>query len=374
MAFLNPVFLLGALAAAVPVLVHLVRRTRAARMEFASLMFLRRIEQKTIRRRTLRNLLLLAMRCIALLLLALAFARPYFTTESSLAAGERHASSVILLDASYSMRYPGVFDRARDAAREVIDGAGPDDRIALVLFGRGYEILMPLKAGRAEALALLDQAQPGLDATDYLQAVGAADALLKDAGAGPRRIHLISDFQASGWNRAASPVKISPGVELIPRDVSAPDATNIAILDVEAEPVVYTQKYAGKVVAQVANYGPDAIDDAAIDLKLNDLVVERRQVKLDPYGSQLIEFSGFNVPEGSNRATIEMSNDAFALDNRFHFTIRRDDQTRTLAIEAAVRGRSQSFYLQHALAAGETSQYALTIKTPGTIDPAEIDS
>src|SRR6185295_19693987 len=56
MAFLNPLFLLGALAAGIPVLVHLVRRTRAIKLPFASLMFLRRIEQKTIRKRKLRNL------------------------------------------------------------------------------------------------------------------------------------------------------------------------------------------------------------------------------------------------------------------------------------------------------------------------------
>jgi Mg-chelatase subunit ChlD len=374
MAFLNPLFLFGALAATVPVLVHLVRRTRAARMEFASLMFLRRIEQKTIRKRTLRNLLLLAMRCAALLLLALAFARPYFTAQNPLASGAEQASSVILLDASYSMRYPGAFDRAREAAREIINRAGAEERIALVLFGRGYEVLMPLKASRAEALALLDQAGPGLDATDYLQAVGAADALLKDAGSGTKRIHLISDFQSTGWNRAAPPVKISPGVELIPRDVSAPDTSNLAVVDVKAEPVVYTQKYAGKVVAQIANYSPDAIEDTAIDLKLNDQVVERRQVKLDPFASRLIEFSGFNVTEGSNRATVEMTGDPFALDNRFHFTVRRDDQTRTLAIETAGRGRSQTFFLQHALAAGENSQYALAVKTAGTANPSEIDS
>src|ERR1044072_1368417 len=105
MAFLNPIFLLGALAAAVPVLVHLVRRTRAVRMQFPSLMFLRRIEQQSIRRRRLRNLLLLALRCAALLLLALAFARPYFIGASKAAASSTQSSSVILIDASYSMRY-----------------------------------------------------------------------------------------------------------------------------------------------------------------------------------------------------------------------------------------------------------------------------
>src|ERR1044071_6957183 len=112
MAFLNPIFLLGAMAAALPVLVHLVRRTRARKVEFASLMFLRRIEQKTIRKRKLRNLALLALRCAALLLLALAFARPYLPSQTSLASTGARPASVILIDTSYSMRYANVFDRA----------------------------------------------------------------------------------------------------------------------------------------------------------------------------------------------------------------------------------------------------------------------
>src|ERR1044072_3803868 len=120
MAFLNPIFLLGAIAAALPVLAHLVRRTRAVKLEFPSLMFLRRIEQKTIRKRRLRNLLLLALRCAALLLLALAFARPYFT-KNPVAASAGQANRVILVDGSYSMRYGESFNRARQAARNLIN-------------------------------------------------------------------------------------------------------------------------------------------------------------------------------------------------------------------------------------------------------------
>src|ERR1044072_52047 len=189
MAFLNPIFLLGALAAAVPVLVHLVRRTRAGQLEFPSLMFLRRIEQKTIRKRRLRNLLLLALRCAALLLLALSFARPYFTSATS-AASTSQSSSVILVDGSYSMRYGDAFNRAKQAARNVINDTGPNEQVALVSFSQSYDIIMPLKQSRAEALALLDQMQPGLGSTDYLQAIQAGVSILKDAGGRERRIHL----------------------------------------------------------------------------------------------------------------------------------------------------------------------------------------
>jgi hypothetical protein len=373
MAFLNPIFLLGALAAGLPVLVHLVRRTRAVKVQYPSLMFLRRIEQKTIRRRRLRNLLLLALRCAALLLLAFAFSRPYFTTPRPVSAASGRAASVILIDGSYSTRYGDVFARAKQAAREVISGTAADEQTALVLFSQGYEILMPLKAERAEALAALDRAQPGLGTTDYLQAIQAAVALLKDAEGGERKIHLISDFQEAGWNRAAAPIKVPPGVKLIPIDVSDARPANLAVSEVKADPVVYAQKYAGKVVARVNNFSAEAARDAAVELKLNDLTVERRQLSLEAGASHAIEFTGFNVPEGSNGATVEISGDGFPLDNKFFFTIRRENQTKVLVIETAVRGRSESFFIKQSLEAGDNNQHAITLKTPGTVNPSELD-
>src|SRR5512143_1054014 len=192
MAFLNPIFLLGAIAAALPVLVHLVRRTRAPRIQFPSLMFLRKIEQKTIRRRKLRNLLLLLLRSAALLLLAFAFARPFFTGSTPISASGDHTSTVILIDGSYSMRYGDVFNRARQSARNTISDAAADEQLAIVLFSRNYQVLMPLKADRGEAAALVSEIAPGLDSTDYLQAIQAADAILKDAGPGTHRVCLIS--------------------------------------------------------------------------------------------------------------------------------------------------------------------------------------
>jgi hypothetical protein len=58
MSFVNPLFFLGVLAAAIPILLHLIKRERAQKVEFPTLMYLRRISKKTIRYQKLRHLLL----------------------------------------------------------------------------------------------------------------------------------------------------------------------------------------------------------------------------------------------------------------------------------------------------------------------------
>ena len=77
MSFLTPAFLFGALAAVVPFVLHLVRRERLPRVPFSDLRLLRGARIDPARRRRLREFLLPALRVAALVLLALAFARPF---------------------------------------------------------------------------------------------------------------------------------------------------------------------------------------------------------------------------------------------------------------------------------------------------------
>ena len=129
MGLLTPWFLLGGIALAIPVLLHLVQRPEPSGRPFPSLMFLRRIPFKSRRRKTLRDLVLLALRCLALVLLALAFTGPYLlgdTADPPAAAGT--VDRVFLIDRSYSMADPGRWDAAVDAVSERIDGLVGDER------------------------------------------------------------------------------------------------------------------------------------------------------------------------------------------------------------------------------------------------------
>ena len=78
MTFLAPLFLLGALAIAGPVLFHLIRRNTKEKFTFSSLMFLRPDLPRVTRKSRLEDILLLIVRCALLAVMALAFARPFF--------------------------------------------------------------------------------------------------------------------------------------------------------------------------------------------------------------------------------------------------------------------------------------------------------
>ena len=112
MSFLFPAFLIGCLAVIVPIVLHLLRRERLPRVPFSDIRFLQAARVEQARRRRLRELLLLALRVAALLLLAFAFARPFL---SDAAAPDRPAT-VVLVDTSFSLSAPGQPERVRAEA------------------------------------------------------------------------------------------------------------------------------------------------------------------------------------------------------------------------------------------------------------------
>ncbi len=80
MTFAAPLFLIAALAAAIPLLMHLMNRQRAKQLPFSTLRFLKISAQKTRRRKRIHDVLLMAIRMAVLLLIAAGLAKPTVTT------------------------------------------------------------------------------------------------------------------------------------------------------------------------------------------------------------------------------------------------------------------------------------------------------
>jgi Aerotolerance regulator N-terminal/von Willebrand factor type A domain len=240
MAFLYPAFLLGALAIAIPIALHLLRRDVAPEVPFTAVRLLRRSTVERADRRRLRDLLLLAARIAALLLLAGAFARPYL--QGAAPAPVR----VVAIDRSYSMSAPGVFARALALARETIDDAPSGERIAVVAFDDRAEVLAA-PGGAADARGALQGLVTGFGGTRY----GPVVQQVADLAAGAAgRLVIITDLQRAGWEGESSPTL--PGgwslnVKDVMQDSSLAVRGNVALTAVTVD--------AGRVVAAIRNDG-----------------------------------------------------------------------------------------------------------------------
>jgi hypothetical protein len=373
MSFLNPLFLLGLTAIAAPIIVHLVRRTKAPRVEFPSLMFVRRIPQRTIRRRRLQNWLLFALRTLTFLLLVFAFVRPYFGSgQAGGAAGQR--ANVILIDTSYSLRYGNRFDQAKQRAGAIVNEMRGEDRAAIVSFGQGYEVQNKFATDTGQLQAAISALKLDSTSTDYAQALRGAAAMFKDTPAADKRIVLISDFQASGRSETEASFRLPGDIKLNTIDLGDQNSPNLAITDVGLQPLIYQSKYTEKLTARIANFSDEEKSGVRVEFQLNDHTVEKREIKIGARDAATVEFTGFNLNEGANRGVIVIDGDNFPFDNRFSFTLRRVEQMKVLVLETATRGRSESFYLRNAMTTGENLPFDLEIKSSGSVNPAEISA
>jgi len=370
MSLLNPLFLLGLAAVAAPILVHLVRRTRARRVEFPALVFVRQVPQRTIRRRTLHNRLLLLLRCLALLLLVFAFTRPFFGGAGASAADERERATVILIDASLSMRHAGHFDEAVRRARALVEEAREGERLAVVTFGEGYEVRSDFTAERSATLDALGRLRPGHEAGDYEQGLRGAETLFDAVRvAGPKRVFLVSDFQATGWDAARPSFRLRADVRLALVDVGGEPGENVAVTNVEARGAVYGKRYEDRLAVHVSNFGDEASGRLSLEFLINDQTAERREIDLGARDSKVIEFAGFNLNEGPNRCSVRLRSEDFPADNEFYFVLRREAPSKALVIDGAGRG-GDSFYLMNALATGDNLPFTFEVKGAGGLGPA----
>ncbi|MEY3226425.1 MAG: hypothetical protein RLZZ536_1044, partial [Planctomycetota bacterium] len=133
----------GGVLAAIPLLLHMLRRTPAVRMPFSLVRFLSPTLPKTTRRSRIENWPLMLLRILAVALIALAFSRPFqriaVTQDSAAPAGRRIA---ILLDSSASMRRDGIAESLLLQFREQTAALQPADILSVSSFAQTTRTLL----------------------------------------------------------------------------------------------------------------------------------------------------------------------------------------------------------------------------------------
>jgi hypothetical protein len=239
MNFLYPVFLVGAVAAAIPIVLHFLRRDAAPEVPFSAVRLLRGSPVPQSEPRRLRDLLLLAARVLALLLLAAAFARPYVTG----AAADLPRVRIVAIDRSFSMGGAGRFAEALARARAAVDEAAAGERVAVVAFDDRADVIAE-PGTPAEARAALTRVAPSFGGTRYAPLFEKASAV---AGSAAGRLIVVTDLQKSGWEHQPE-AALDEALQLEVRDAGAPPP-NLAVVGLRAEP--------GRLVASIRNSGPD---------------------------------------------------------------------------------------------------------------------
>ena len=373
MVFLTPLFLIGLLAALIPVAIHLIRREKPPKVMFSTIRFLKKTSKKLVLFQHLQQIALLLLRAAVIVLLVLAFARPLFNQSVARLLDADPQSAVILLDLSMSMRWQDNFDQAKAEALAVVDRLSGGDELGLIAFSGAAEVVRELDTEDGQLRELIESFdEPGFGSTRYYPNLRLADQMLEDSRYENRAIYLISDFQEVGLQGADESWKLAPGVALYLIDVGSADSENLVLTDVRSPEQLLEDSAQQQILARVRSTGTQYLGSGEVSLSLNGQMVDRRPVDLTDRSEQVVTFAVDFEAEGDYVGEIRIAGDDFADDNAYYFTVDVLPKINVLLVNGEASDNwfdDEGHWFGLAVSSTDSSPFALQ-----TIDPAELSA
>ncbi len=385
--------LLGFLAlAAIPVLIYLFNRRRYRVVRWAAMDFVLRALKKNQRRLRIENLLLLATRVLAIVLLVAAIARPVGQAIGPIEAlSERRRNLAILIDTSYSMGYrqgaQTSFERAKKLARDLAEKLlRRGDRFALIAFAQEARSIYadPVFVDdrqKARILSEIQELEVGAAPTDLGRALAALARMLPRfhgkeggeeaaaAGGVAKEVFILTDLQRSALAgerglrdpsaRQAAAELARLGAEITIVDCGAEDPQNVAVTALGLADEVAGVDIPVRVVATVKSFAPSGTVDASLDWFVDDLLQGSKPVSLEPGEEKEVELVVTFREKGAHRVHAVLKTDDLPIDNARYLAVEAREGIEVVALDGEPRpdfGESETDFLLAALAPAEDSR------------------
>ena len=361
--FLSPAFLLAGLAAGVPILIHLINRHRALVHRFPALRFLLMADRRTARKFRLYQLLLLALRVLAILLLALLLSQPRWGDEASAALALPPQATVVLVDNSLSMQFRDGqetrLERAKTLARQFLDGiSAPDSAVVLPLVTDEADTEAEPPLLGADAAALWDQMRAisaSHAAVDATAAVQRAVEILQASTAPRRRLMLLTDLTVQGWEdfRVSDLARVPEDLVVHVIRLGSPQRdANALISDVRVTEPPFIEQTPLDVTVWVRNDSDEPVRNLRVDLLLGGETVGQQLTDLAADEEVAVPFRIVAPEAGLHWGEVRLQGDAFTEDDRFYVALQTVAPARVLVVDGDPGTSlfdSETFYLLSAL-------------------------
>ncbi len=264
MQFLYPTFLFALAALAIPIIIHLFYFRRFKKVYFTNVRFLKEVKEEKSARSKLRNLLVLAMRLLALAFLVFAFAQPFIPRNEEVKAGVKAVS--IFVDNSFSMNALSqdvpLLEKAKQRAREIVNAFAVDDQFQILtndFEGRHQRLI-----GKEEAQLLIDEISSTPAVKEMSKVVARQKQTLQTATTENRSAYIISDFQknVSDFEKQSD---TTIAVNLIP--LQAVQERNVSIDSAWFEAPVQLVGQTNRLLVKVHNWTNEPVENIRLAIR-----------------------------------------------------------------------------------------------------------
>lgn len=362
-------FYAGAVCAAIPILIHLLNRRRFRRIRWAATQFLLEANRQNRRRLRIEELILLSLRCLAMLLVGMMLAR-IFVRPQTLAAllGSRGGTDyIVLIDDSFSMALRDtagetgeetatVFERGLTAVERLVGWLreeSPESGLTILTTSRPDQpVIAESSLSRLDPAAfrqLWRNRTPSYRRADLPQAFAAVRKMLDARRATETFVYLVSDFQRTDWptqeptgTSEENSVPMAPlagydqtgrSLKVVLVDAGSESTDNLAVTSVEIRQAQAVAGIGTRLVARVANFGATESPAGTMQVYLGQAGQPTVPVPAIPPGQEIEVPIEVTFPQpGSAALTVEWRPDALPVDNSRFCAVPVDRAIRVLIV------------------------------------------
>ncbi len=329
-----PLFLIGLAAVAIPIAVHLFNFRRYKKVYFSNVDAIDQLQTESRRQSTLRQLLIMAARILAIVFLVLAFAQPTIPNRNNVATAGGSSVS-IYVDNSFSMESAdadgSLLDKAKQKAAEIVAAYQPTDRFQLLtndMEGRQFHWL-----SREEFVAELEAVQPS-PVTPTLSTLAARQRdFLGNTTTTNRHAYYISDFQQSVAD--IEQLRDDSTINAVMVPIGAVEQNNIYIDTVALGAPVY---YVGNSVSAdvtLRNDGDESLEKVPLTLYVDGQQKAVAAVDLPAHGNATTTMHFTLDHGGLLDCRVETTDYPITFDDRYFFSLNIRDRVNLLIVEGA---------------------------------------
>lgn len=321
MRFQNPEMLWGLFALLIPIAIHLFNLRRYKLTYFSNTEVLRQIEQQTAKTQKLKHRIVLALRCLFIAALVVAFAKPYKDNGDSNAINSSSALTAFYIDNTMSMKSMAkkttLLADARESATALVEKMGHSNRFVLIT--NSFELQNEYPMNRDEMLDHINQMQTEGRPTSLATVLSRVDMIAQQNGFSSANVFLFSDFQEDMLNIDDYKAKSVQNAVALP--LVSSNKSNIYIDSLWLDSPIVQQNLSNTLHVRIFNDSDADASSMPISLFIDNELVATASADIDRHGEAELVMQFMLETSGIHRCRVELTDYPITFDNDYRFVL-----------------------------------------------------
>ena len=337
MQFTQPLFLIGYAAILIPILIHLFNFRRYKTYYFSNVKMLQDVAQKTKRESRVKHLIVLLLRCLAIIALVTAFARPYFPNHNT----EQKSGNLVTIyvDNSFSMEgntpegtlfYDGI-----ENARQIISHFDYADQF--ILYNNDFTSRQRMKLTKEEALQELSNWNISPNSRTWKELLPFEKSACTESGDKNVFHYYISDFQKNNFDFNEFSTTAGSASYLIHKP--AKSVSNVSIDSCWFLSPVFRAGQQVTLTVRLRNCGEGEVIKLPMKLHVNGEQKAMAAVDIAAGGTAEYQLNYTLSDEAVQCGILSIEDAPITFDNNLYFTYRVSDNSRIIVIDEKEQNR-----------------------------------